>query len=221
VLSPKYNKIDRRSYEVLHEVVENDGQQDLRMGSQCHGGQDQPRAIIIHAETEHQRDPAVAVRSEDTRQQVPRNKGGDAERRGDHQHDRQKIDVRLGHRLGQRERCIRIVEQHQDAVVDEFQIRLHRREATLSDEPMREDAQQRRQDDSDSKKGSDASGGELMEIFGIIAGGYEAHGMENQRGQQGAEQRAVSPSFPRDRPTARWVYAAEISVPPSSPLSRR
>ena len=56
--------------QVLHEVVKNDRQHDLWVIGERDRGQDEPRAIVVHAQPEHERNHGVAVRLQQRRHQI-------------------------------------------------------------------------------------------------------------------------------------------------------
>src|SRR5215204_7039917 len=100
--------MDTSSYQMLHEVIENNGDHDTGKRGEREGGEDQSCAVIVHAESVHEGDTFSGIQLKETTEPVRGGKGNHAETDGDSERDREKIPIVVRDGLGQRNRRVGI-----------------------------------------------------------------------------------------------------------------
>ena len=98
-------------YQMLNQIVKDDGDHDAGVGGKHKRGQDQPGPVVIHPQSIHERDPFSLIEPEQAAQSIAGGKGHDAQTRRQSYGNSQKIPVTIGHRLGERNGGIRVIQQ--------------------------------------------------------------------------------------------------------------
>ncbi len=88
---------------MLDDVVKNDRHHDARKRAEHEGGQHETSAVVVHAQTVHQRHLFGLIGLEQTTQPVGGGKGGHTKAGRDPQRDRQEIEIMFGNGLGKRD----------------------------------------------------------------------------------------------------------------------
>lgn len=107
-------------HEILHQVVQNDGDHDSWIRAKHKRGQDQPGPVVIHPQSIHERDAISIIDLEQSTQPITGGKGRDTEARSDGQRHRQKVEIAVRDGLRKGHRSVRIVQQQQDNCIDQF-----------------------------------------------------------------------------------------------------